>query len=132
MLNSRQYAGAKCRKISISHDGGATWSPIEDSPELRDPSCMASVLRYSFAGDGHPGVLLYSGPDAAKRENGTIRISNDDGKTWPIKRTLVPGSFSYSVLVKLADNSVGCLFESDGDIRFANFDLDWIQAGTAR
>jgi sialidase-1 len=93
---------------------------------------MASVLRYSFAGAGHPGVMLYSGPDAAKRVNGTIRISNDDGKTWPIRRTLVPGSFSYSVLVKLADNSIGCLFESNDDIRFARLDLDWIQAGTGR
>jgi sialidase-1 len=126
MLNSRQYAGAKCRRTAISHDGGVTWSPITESPELRDPSCMASILRYCFSQDGHPGILLYSGPDAAKRDNGTIRISYDDAKTWPIKKTLVPISFSYSVLVKLPDGSIGCLFENNGNIRFANFTLDWL------
>jgi sialidase-1 len=132
MLNSRQFAGAKCRKIAISHDGGESWSPIEDSPELRDPSCMASILRYSFAEDGHPGILLYSGPDSSKRQNGTIRLSKDDGKTWPIKRTLLPGSFSYSVLVKLDEANIGCLFESDDKILFARFTLDWINGGLGK
>ncbi len=126
MLNSRQYAGEKCRKIAISHDGGATWSPIEDAPELRDPSCMASILRYNFAGGGKPGIILYSGPDSDKRNNGTIHLSSDDGKTWPVKKTLDPGSFSYSVLVKLPDGTIGCLFESNGKIRFAHLSLDWL------
>jgi sialidase-1 len=132
MLNSRQFAGAKCRKISVSRDGGETWSPIADAPELRDPSCMASILRYSFSADGHPGVVLYSGPDADKRINGTVYISEDDGKSWPIKRTLVPGSFSYSVLVKLPDNSVGCLFEGASAIQFARFDPAWVREGVAK
>jgi sialidase-1 len=123
MLNSRQYAGNKCRKTSISRDGGETWSTIEDAPELRDPSCMASILRYSFK---ESGQILYSGPDSTKRENGTIYLSNDDAKTWPTKHVLFAGSFSYSVLVKLPDESIGCLFESNGNIRFARFTMDWI------
>lgn len=128
MLNTRRFAGTKCRKIAISHDGGATWSPVEDAPDLRDPSCMASILRYSFATAAQPGILLYSGPDSDKRNNGTVHISNDDGKTWPIKKVLLPGSFAYSVLVKLPDGTVGCLFETGTDIRFARFSVDWIKS----
>jgi len=126
LLNSRAFAGTKCRKIATSNDGGQTWSSIRDEPQLRDPSCMASILRYSFAGDGHPGQILYSGPDSDKRSNGTIYLSTDDAKTWPVKRTLLPGSFGYSVLVKLPDDSAGCLFERDGNIRFAKFTLAWL------
>jgi sialidase-1 len=87
---------------------------------------MACILRYSFEGEGHPGQILYSGPDSDQRSNGTIYLSTDDAKTWPVKRALLPGSFGYSVLVKLPDDSAGCLFESDGNIRFAKFTLAWL------
>ena len=134
-LNSRQFAGAKLRKTSVSKDGGATWSAVEDVPALRDPSCNASVLRYSF-GDGASGLgrILYSGPDAMTRSNGTVYLSRDDGATWPVKRVLWPGSFAYSVLTKLPDGEVGCLFETDnyGRIVFARVPATWVEAGKAQ
>ena len=128
-LNSRQFAGAKVRKTSLSRDGGATWSPVEDVPELRDPSCNASILRYSFDDAKGRGRILYSGPDSPKRDTGTVHLSLDDGATWPVKRVLWPGSFAYSVLTKLPDGVIGCLFEADnyGRIIFARFPLAWIE-----
>jgi sialidase-1 len=129
MLNSRQFAGEKLRKTAISNDGGVTWSKIADVPELADPSCMASILRYSFAGEGSQSIILYSDPDSTKRNNGTIHISYDDGRTWPVKRVLRPGSFAYSVLTRFADGTIGCLFEENGQITFAQFTLDWITGG---
>lgn len=129
-LNSRQFAGANVRKNSLSKDGGVTWSPVEDVPALRDPSCNASVLRYSF-GDGASGLgrILYSGPDSTNRINGTVHLSRDDGATWPVKRVLWPGSFAYSVLTRLPDGSVGCLFETDnyGRIVFARFPVSCLE-----
>ncbi len=134
-LNSRQFAGAKVRKTSVSKDGGVTWSQVEDVPALRDPSCNASVLRYSF-GDGASGLgrILYSGPDAMSRSNGSIHLSRDDGATWPVKRVLWPGSFAYSVLTKLPDGEVGCLFETDNYARivFARVPATWVEAGRAQ
>jgi sialidase-1 len=127
-LNSRQFAGAKVRKTAVSKDGGVTWSAVVDVPELKDPSCMASILRYSFDDAEGKGRILYSGPDSAKRENGTVHLSTDDGATWPVQRVLFPGSFGYSVLTRLADGTVGCLFETDGANRivFARFPVEWI------
>ncbi len=130
-LNSRQFAAAKVRKASTSKDGGAKWSPVVDVPALRDPSCNASVLRYSFGDGGSAsGVILYSGPDAMSRSNGTIHLSRDDGATWPVKRVLWPGGFAYSVLTKLPDGTIGCLFETDnyGRIVFARVTVDWVTA----
>jgi sialidase-1 len=134
LLNSRQFAGAKVRKKSISHDGGVTWSTIEDVPELRDPSCMGSILRYSFAENGAKNILLYSGPDSLKRENGTVYASIDDGATWPIKRVLRKDDFAYSVLTRLPNGDVGCLFEANNYARivFARFPLDWVLDGTEK
>lgn len=128
-LNSRQFAGAKVRKTAVSRDGGVTWSPVEDVPTLRDPSCNASILRYSFGEAPDKGIILYSGPDSTQRDQGTVHLSRDDGASWPVKRLLWPGSFAYSVLTKLPDGTVGCLFETDnyGRIVFARFPLSWIE-----
>jgi len=127
-LNSRQFAGARVRKTAVSSDGGATWSRIADVPELRDPSCMASIFRYSFDDGAGMGRILYSGPDSTKRENGTVHLSLDDGATWPVQRILFSGSFGYSVLTRLKDGAIGYIFETDGANRivFARFTVNWL------
>ena len=130
MLDSRQFAGARVRRTSLSQDGGRTWSPVSEIPDLTDPSCMASTIRYSFPEGDAPGLMLHSGPDSAKRERGTIYTSVDNGKTWPTKRVLYAGPFAYSVLCRLPDMSAGCLFEADnyGRIVFARLSTDWFTA----
>ena len=130
LLDSRQFAGAKVRRSSVSRDGGKTWTPVQETPGLADPSCMASTLRYSFPDGATPGRLLHSGPDSTKRERGTIYLSRDEGKSWPVKRVLYPGPFAYSVLTKFSDGTVGCLFEADnyGRIVFARFPVEWLNS----
>jgi sialidase-1 len=122
LLNARQMGGKAVRKISISNDGGQTWSPVEDTPDLIDPRCMGSILRLSN------GNLLYSGPRSTKRENGTIYLSTDDGQTWPLRKTLEPKFFAYSNLVELPNGTIGCLFEANdyNKILFARFSRDWL------
>jgi sialidase-1 len=129
LLDSRQFAGAKVRRFSVSHDGGKTWSAVQEAPELADPSCMASTFRYSFPEGATPGRLLHSGPDSTKRERGTIYLSRDDGKSWPVKRVLYPGEFAYSVLARFGDGTVGCLFEADnyGRCVLARFPVEWVE-----
>ena len=130
-LDSRQFAGATVRKTAVSRDGGATWSPAAELPEVTDPSCMAGLLRYSFDDAAGRGRLLHTGPDSTKRERGTVWLSLDDGATWPVKRVLWPGAFAYSVPTRLADGTVGVLFEADDYRRivFARFPIAWIEKG---
>jgi sialidase-1 len=92
---------------------------------------MGSVLRYSDPADGAKSRILFSGPQAAKREQGAVFISYDEGKTWPVKRVLCQGGFAYSCLTALPDGTIGCLYEAEGTskIVFARFTLDWLTHG---
>jgi sialidase-1 len=128
-LSSRQFAGAKVRKTSISHDGGQTWSPVAELPDLTDPSCMAGMIRFSFGDGSNAGRILHTGPNSTKREHGTVYLSLDDGATWPHKRELWPGGFAYSVPARLSDGTAAVLFEADNYARivFARFPLAWVQ-----
>ena len=130
-FNARRWAGPHLRKTCVSTDGGATWSRVQDVPELRDPSCMASILRYTDPADGKKSCVLFSGPQSEKRENGSVFVSYDEGAIWPVHRVLCPGSFGYSCLTKLNDGTIGCLFEADGASRivFARFTFDWLSEG---
>ena len=122
-------AGELEANARAARDGGVTWTKVEDVPELPCPSCMASVLRYSFDDAGGRGRVLFSGPYGAKRAAGTISLSTDDGATWPVRKELWPGAFAYSVLTRLPDGTVGCLFEADGYARivFARFPISWLE-----
>lgn len=130
-FNVRRWAGNPVRKTCVSQDGGDTWSPVQDVPELMDPSCMASIYRYTDPADQRKSRLLYSGPNSTKRDTGTIFLSYDEGATWPVKRELCPGPFAYSCLTSLADGTIGCLYEAEGTqkIVLARFHLDWLTQG---
>ena len=129
-FNVRRWSGKAVRKTCVSEDGGATWSKVEDAPDLADPGCMGSVLRYTDPADGGKSRILFSGPQSTKRENGTVFVSYDEGKTWPTKRVLCKDSFAYSCLTALKDGTTGCLYEAEGTskIVFARFTLDWLEA----
>jgi sialidase-1 len=107
MLNMRSYQANNRRLVAISKDGGITFSkPVED-PKLIEPVCQASILRYP----GDKPRLLFSNPASNKRENMTIRLSEDDGKTWTSSKLIHQGPAAYSCLTVLPDKSIGCLFE---------------------
>ena len=131
MLNARNQGGAKVRKISVSKDGGETWPPLRDDATLIESQCQASILRHPGGGDPARDVFLFSNPATQiGRTNGVIRLSRDEGKTWPVSRVLYRGGFAYSCLATLPDGSIGCLFERDGykTICFARFTQEWLTA----
>ncbi|MDN5200637.1 exo-alpha-sialidase [Fulvivirgaceae bacterium BMA10] len=131
MLNSRSSSGTKHRKIAISHDGGANWTGMVDDKQLIEPQCQGSILRYSFPEDGQRSVLLFANPASRNsRTNGSVRASFDDGKSWPVVRTIYQGSFAYSCLTKLSDAGIGLLFERDNydRISFSRLNLEWLRA----
>jgi len=109
LLNMRSHAGKQCRALSTSDDGGLTWPEVTLAPELVDPVCQASLIR-SDAGTRTP-LLLFSNPASTRREKVTVRVSADEGLTWPLAQELHTGPSAYSCLGELADGSFACLYE---------------------
>jgi sialidase-1 len=109
VLNARQHFGASRRTSAVSTDGGATWSPLADVPELPDPQCMGGVLAIDAT------TVVFTGCDSeTRRALGTMWISRDGGRTWPEKTLFEPEGFAYSVPVLLAPGEVGVLYETAG------------------
>ncbi|MHC4227971.1 MAG: sialidase family protein [Planctomycetota bacterium] len=145
MLNMRmQENGQGKRGIATSQDGGLTWSELRLDPVLIEPVCQASFLRYTLASTGGRNRLLFSNPASAPapgqsrgdRVKMTVRMSYDEGKTWPISKRLHAGPSAYSCLAMLPDGDIGCLYEGGrtryGEIVFARFSLEWLTDGKDR
>lgn len=126
LMNMRSYHGKNRRAIAVSEDGGATWSDVSLDSTLIEPVCQASLIRVRFPEAGKSGQILFSNPASKKREKMTVRLSEDDGKTWSASRLVMPGSAAYSSLALLSDRQVGLLYERDGyqKIEFITFDLN--------
>ncbi|MDH4475660.1 MAG: sialidase family protein [Verrucomicrobiaceae bacterium] len=136
MLVSRSVSKANRKIVTTSPNGATDWTTPVFHDQLWEPVCMASIIAHS----SKPGTLIYSNPHTlkldkdgkevpagrGKRENLCIKLSHDDGKTWPINKVLDPGKAAYSDLAVLPDGTVLCLYEADTSIVCARFNLEWI------
>lgn len=127
MQNMRSYHGKNRRAVATSKDG-LIWSEARLDEELIEPVCQASILRFSWPEDGLSRIL-FSNPASRGRDHMTVRVSFDEGKTWPVSRLIYEGSAAYSNLAKLPDGRAGLLFERDGykKISFVPFTIEWLE-----
>ena len=121
MVNSR-VNGLGHRYSHITNNKGKTWIS-KASEDLIDPGCNASLIRYNEE------ILLFSNiSNRKKRENLTIKLSYDEGISWPKHKTIYSGSAAYSSLSILKNGEIGVLFEMDNYKKnvFVKFPIDWI------
>ena len=121
------------RKFSRSTDRGETWSDPYPKESMPDPRCNGDIIRYTHGGKD---LLLQSLPgDPKGRNNVTIYVSDNGGRTWPVKKTVVFMPSAYSSMTVLPDGSVGILTEESAnnhasyDIWFTRLPIDVILAG---
>jgi sialidase-1 len=132
LLNMRSYHGKNRRAIQRSKDGGLTFGALELDQALIEPVCQASLVTAVPAGKKSNGRMLFSNPASTTRTKMTVRLSEDDGRTWTASRLVNEGPAAYSSLAVLPDRSIGLLYER-GDkrpyekITFARFDTNWIK-----
>jgi len=134
MLSIRNESDKRRKGLSYSKDGATNWSSPTYEDDLFESICMSSIIR-------HPkkkGVLLFSNPDSEHitkhpMENLTIKMSKNDGKTWPIEKVLNPGSSAYSDLAVDADGTIYCIYETKVTAKgkelkliLKKFTLDWL------
>lgn len=113
MLNVRNQAGwPRTRIVAISDDGGMHWPTVYYDRQLPDPVSEGSLLNIGSR-DSKAILAFANEANAQQRRDLTVRISFDDGKTWP-QHYLVdqPGaSTAYVDLVKMGEHAVGVLYE---------------------
>ena len=116
------------RAVSTSTDGGETWSDLRFDETLIEPTCQAGFLRYSWPAEGRSRLLFSNPASTSKRHRLTIRMSTDEGKTWPVSKLLYEGGSAYSCLTVLPDKKIGLIYEKDGykKLVFVSFGLDWL------
>jgi len=61
----------------------------------------------------------------------TVRLSYDDGRTWPVSKILHDGPAAYSCLAVLENGEIACFYEADDKNRyqsmiFEKFSLGWL------
>ena len=143
LLNIRNENRTYRRAISTSHDGAADWSEIRFDETLFEPVCMAALIHLPRPFAANDSTFLFVNPDSQQnkqgfiwrraRENLTVRISNDDCKTWSKSRVIDPGTSGYSDLAIGQDGTIYCLYERGGDRGFARdyltlarFNREWV------
>ena len=134
------------RRCAWSDDGGASWRDwqiipiLPDGPQDMNYGNFAGLTRLPVRGKD---ILLFSNNDVGGRERirGTVWASFDGGKTWPIKRLVYKGYFSYSSLEagRPGTRSEGWIYvnfesKSPGVRSFhlsemARFNLSWLLKG---
>ncbi|MGV8814537.1 MAG: sialidase family protein [Gelidibacter sp.] len=131
MINARVNR-AGIRYVHRSTDEGKTWTTTP-APELIDPGCNASIIRYTDTKDGYDkNRLLFSNAKSEKgRVNMTVRISYDEGVTWSEGKTIYEGPSAYSDMTILDNGDIGLFFEQDEYTKnpFVYFSLDWLTDG---
>ena len=129
MVNARANDKKGVRYVHTSSDEGKTWTTTAE-PQLIDPGCNASIIRYTSIKDGYrKNRLLFSNAKSEKgRTNMTVRISYDEGKTWSAGKTIYSGSSAYSSLTVLKNGDIGLFFEKDdySENVFTSFSLKWL------
>jgi sialidase-1 len=139
MLNMRNHPPKpeNFRMVATSRDRGRTLSTAFPARTLIEPPAQASFLRMTTAKAHDRNRLLFANPASARRERLTVRLSYDEGNTWPVARTIHEGPAAYSSLVVLQDLSIGLLFERGAQsayegIAFARLTLEWLAEGRDR
>jgi sialidase-1 len=147
MLNIRNESPERRRAVSFSLDGATGWTKPVFDDELYEPVCMASLVRLSLAADGGRNRIVFANPDSRAipedvvarrgRQNVTVKLSCDEGDTWPAQKVLDAGPSGYTDLAIGPDGTIYCIYErgaadpkqgafDPAAVCVARFNAEWI------
>ena len=68
---------------------------------------LADFLRGAWADQqGGKSRILFCNPVKSGRSEGTVRLSYDEGKTWPVAKIIHKDYFGYSCLAAMPDGAM--------------------------
>ena len=119
------------RRVCITSDLGKTWTEHPTSRKaLIEPTCMGSIHKHTYHKDGqNKSILLFVNPESySERNHITLKISYDDGKTWPENKKILLDEYNgrgYSCITSVNENTIGILYESSqADMVFQQIKLE--------
>lgn len=117
------------RSFAESADGGLSWS--EPRPGIPVTPVMCAIERFCPPGESECNRILWTGPAGQERRRLMLRISEDEGKTFPAEKLISDGYAAYSDLTILKSGDVGVLWERGVQrgyqfITFTALDRNWI------
>lgn len=145
MLNVRNESKSHRRLVTTSPDGATRWSKPYFDDSLLEPICMAGIVRYQHQGRS---LILFSNPhnleggregkplpgQSRTRKNVSVKISRDEGRTWPINRLLENGPSMYSDLAVTKAGTILCFYGrgtkpgfAGSGLTLARFNLAWLE-----
>ena len=139
MRDNRNRGNAEIngRTIATTNDLGNTWTEHPTSRNaLIEPTCMASLYKHTFEKDGKKqSILLFCNPEShSRRDHITLKVSFDDGKTWPREKQILLDEHvgrGYSCITSIDENRIGILYESSqADMVFQQVLLEEIISNT--
>lgn len=138
MMNSRNQKGdIRARIVSISSDGGATWDSTYFDHNLPDPVNQGSILTLEntparrAAGQEKAIIAFCNAADTQQRNNLTLRISYDEGKTWKKNIVIAKSAHNdedhsaYSDIVRLTGKRIGILYEKADYSKIVFAEVKW-------
>jgi sialidase-1 len=124
------------------------WSKPVFHTQLLEPVCNAGLVRLSAKPAQDRNRLLFSNPDNLSRADGkvvpgsgrdrrnvSVKLSYDEGQSWPTGKILEAGTSGYSDLATASDGTILCLYERGGldsnnvktsYLTLARFNLEWL------
>lgn len=145
MLNVRSESKAHRRLVTISPDGATKWSTPKFDEALLEPICMGGIVRYNHDGKS---LILFSNPHnleggrggkpepgkSRARQNVSVKISRDEGQTWPVSKTIEPGPSMYSDIAVTQSGTILCFYGrsakpgfAGAGLTLARFNLEWLE-----
>jgi sialidase-1 len=128
--NRNDTTATNGRAVAVTADLGRTWTTHSSSHHaLIEPTCMGSLHKHTYTENGKKrSVLLFSNPNSkTSRHHLTIKVSFDDGETWPQAHQICLDegrSRGYSCLTSVDEQHIGILYESSqADLVFQKIPL---------
>ena len=111
LLLSVRQSGA--RGFNTGSADATEWGTSWRNSQISGNACNADILYYSRRTQGEPDIMLHTYIKSSARENLTLAMSIDEGKTWTDMMTIQPGGAAYSTMVRLADGDLAILYEDE-------------------
>lgn len=130
--NARTHVRTGNKLVGSSFDGGETWVEGREDDELFDgpPDEYGCKGALACLRDERGDVFLFSSPGRRdKRDDITVRVSLDGGKSWPVSRVVKkgPGNYTWMAVGRKGTPSEGFIYLLSNKDWMARFNLSWLQ-----